>query len=65
MKNFNDIVEQVKKLDFDEQEELQFLLQRLLAEARRSEIADNFRHSRVEESNATYSASIKDLKKGL
>lgn len=65
MKNFNDIVEQVKNLDLEEQEELQFLLQRLLAEARRTDIAANFQTSRAEESKVNYSSSIKELKKGL
>jgi hypothetical protein len=65
MGNFSSIVEQVRKLDLEEQEELQFLLQRLLAEARRSDISDNFKTGRAEESTAKYSSSIKDLKKGL
>lgn len=65
MRTFDDIIELVKDLNHDEQEELQFVLQRILVEERRSEIAENFQASRVEEPKLKYSSSIKDLKKGL
>ncbi len=65
MRSFDDIVELVKDLNMDEQEELQFLLKRLLAEERRSEIAKNFQATKAEEPKLRYSFSVKELKKKM
>ena len=65
MGTYAEIVEKVKKLSSNEKEELQFLLERLLVDARRTEIAANFQVSKAEENGAVYSTNIEDLKKKL
>ncbi|MBL4586756.1 MAG: hypothetical protein JKX84_06845 [Flavobacteriales bacterium] len=65
MGTYAEIVEKVKKLSSNEKEELQFLLERLLVDARRTEIAANFQVSKEEENGAVYSTNIEDLKKKL
>jgi hypothetical protein len=63
--HFSDIVEQVKLLHHDEQEELQSLIGRLLTEARRAKIASNFKAAQAEEDKLKFSSSISELKKML
>lgn len=63
--HFSNIVEQVKLLHREEQEELQSLLARLLTEVRRNEIASNFKETQDEEDALKFSSSISELKKML
>jgi hypothetical protein len=52
MKTFADIIEQIRKLSLSEKEDLHALLDKILAEERRNEIAENHKQS------------MKELKKG-
>ncbi len=67
MSDFTQIVEKIKKLSFDEKEELHLLLEKYLIEARRDEIYTHFEESKVEykKGKAKFSSSLKDLKKSL
>ena len=65
MENFSVIIEKVKKLSFEEKEELQQLLQNYLVEARRDEIYENYLRSRKEENKLQFTNNIKILKRRL
>lgn len=52
MRTFADIIEQIRKLSLSEKEDLQTLLDKILIEERRKEIAENHKQS------------LKELKKG-
>lgn len=65
MKNFSDVVEQVKELNLDEKEQLFHLLDRLIAEERREEIFSNYQEARSLESSFQFTDSLEMLKKRL
>ena len=65
MENFSTIIEKVKKLSFEEKEELQQLLQNYLVEARRDEIYENYLRSRKEEKKLQFTNNINLLKNRL
>lgn len=65
MKNFSDVVEEVKELNLDEKEQLSRLLDRLIAEERREEIFSNFQDARSLESGFQFTDSLESLKKRL
>ena len=62
--SFSDIVENIKRLSFDEKQEIQALLSQYLREERRDEIYDNYQKSRIEEQNneLNFSSNIDELK---
>lgn len=62
---FNQILDQVKSLQREEQEDLQFLLGKILIEARRDEIASNFSETKAAEGKLKFSSSVDALKKML
>lgn len=63
--NFNDIVEKVYDLPLEERIELKDLLNRNIADTRRSEIAGNFKKSKAEHQTGKlhFSSKIDELKK--
>lgn len=65
MKNFSDVVEEVKELNLAEKEQLSRLLDRLIAEERREEIYSNFQEARSLESGFQFTDSLEMLKKRL
>lgn len=65
MKNFSDVVEDVKELNLDEKEQLSRLLDRLIAEERREEIFFNYQEARSLESGFQFTDSLEMLKKRL
>jgi hypothetical protein len=67
MNTFAEVVEEVKSLNIDEKEELQFFLEKHLSDLRRDEIVRNHKAS-VEELNNSqiqFSSTISDLKARL
>ena len=62
--SFNDVVENIKRLSFEEKQEIQALLSQYLREERRDEIYDNYQQSRIEEQNSElkFSSNIDELK---
>jgi hypothetical protein len=67
MNSFAEVVEEVKSLNIEEKEELQFFLEKHLSDLRRDEIVRNHRAS-VEELNNNqiqFSSTISDLKARL
>ena len=64
---YNTLVEEVKKLSFEEKEELKFLIEKYLVEERREEIFKNYQESKreIEEEQLEFSGDIKRLKEML
>ncbi len=64
---FANLVEEIKKLSPEEKEELLDLLHKLLIDARRDEIHDNYQDSlkEVKEGKLKYSSKVSDLKKDI
>ena len=64
---YNTLVEEVKKLSVEEKEELKFLIEKYLVEARRDEIFKNYQESKkeIEEEQLEFSGDIKRLKEML
>lgn len=64
---FNTLVEEIKKLPFEEKEELKFLIEKYLIEGRRDEIFKNHQDSIKEfkEEKLEFSNDIKKLKEIL
>ena len=64
---YNTLVEEVKKLSVEEKEELKFLIEKYLVEARRDEIFKNYQESKkeIEEEQLEFSGDIKRLKELL
>ncbi|QSJ17649.1 hypothetical protein JYQ62_01865 [Nostoc sp. UHCC 0702] len=62
--SFNDVVEAIKGLSFEEKQELQLLLRQYLREERREEIYENFKTAQLEEHNGElkFSSNINELK---
>ena len=62
--SFSDVVENIKRLSFEEKQEIQALLSQYLREERRDEIYDNYQQSRIEEQNSElkFSSNIDELK---
>ena len=62
--SFSDVVENIKRLSFEEKQEIQALLTQYLREERRDEIYDNYQKSRIEEQNSElqFSSNIVELK---
>jgi hypothetical protein len=65
MSDFNQIVEKIKKLSFNEKEELHLLLEKYLIDARREEIHTHFEESKVEykKGKAKFTSNLNNLKK--
>lgn len=63
--SFSDVVEALKKLSFEEKQEIQLLLQQYLREERREEIYNNYKKAKIEEKNGElkFSANIDQLKR--
>lgn len=61
---FGTLVEEVKKLPLEEKEELNFLLEKYLIEARRKEIKKNYKRSlrRLKEGKIEFTSDISKLK---
>jgi hypothetical protein len=61
---FGTLVEEVKKLSLDEKEELNFLLEKYLIEARREEIKRNYKRSlkRLKAGKIEFTSDINKLK---
>jgi hypothetical protein len=64
---FANLIEEIKKLSPEEKEELLDLLHKLLVDARRDEIHDNYQDSlkEVKEGKLKYSSKVSDLNKEL
>ena len=62
--SFNDVVETIKNLSFEEKQEIQILLSQYLREERREEIYNNYQESRIEEQNneLNFASNINVLK---
>ncbi len=62
--SFNDVVETIKSLSFEEKQEIQTLLAQYLREERREEIYSNFQESRLEEQNGelNFTSTLNELK---
>lgn len=62
--SFNDVVEAIKGLSFEEKQELQLLLRQYLREERREEIYENFKTAQLEEQTdeLKFSSNINELK---
>ena len=62
--SFSDVVENIKRLSFEEKQEIQALLSQYLREERRDEIYDNYKKSLIEEQNneLNFSSNIDELK---
>ena len=62
--SFSDVVENIKRLSFEEKQEIQALLTQYLREERRDEIYDNYQKSRIQEQNneLEFSSNIDELK---
>ncbi len=67
MNTFAEVIEDVKSLNIDEKEELQFFLEKHLSDLRRDEILRNHKASVKELENAQiqFSSNISDLKSRL
>ena len=65
--NFNNIVESIYNLPLEFKEELKVLLEHNISDARRKEIADNYKAALKEQSSGKlkFSSSVKELKKML
>lgn len=65
--DFNSVVESVYNLPLEYKEELKNLLEHNISDARRQEIADNFKDAQKAEKSGKlkFSSSIKELKKML
>lgn len=61
--SFNDVVETIKTLSFEEKQEIQALLTQYLREERREEIYTNGQQSRLEEQNGElkFSSNLDEL----
>ena len=61
---YNTLVEEVKKLSFEEKEELKFLIEKYLVEERRDQIFKNYQESKkeIEEEQLEFPGDIKRLK---
>lgn len=61
--SFNDVVETIKTLSFEEKQEIQALLTQYLREERREEIYANGQQSRLEEQNGElkFSSNLDEL----
>jgi CRISPR/Cas system-associated protein Cas5 (RAMP superfamily) len=62
--SFNDVVETIKNLSFEEKQEVQSLLAQYLREEKREEIYDNYQQSRLEEQSGKlkFSSNLHELK---
>ncbi|MEO0012550.1 MAG: hypothetical protein RLZZ535_939 [Cyanobacteriota bacterium] len=62
--SFNDVVETIKNLSFDEKQEIQALLAQYLREERREEIYNNYQKSISEEQKGelNFSSNLDQLK---
>jgi hypothetical protein len=62
--SFNDVVETIKNLSFEEKREIKTLLAQYLREERREEICNNYQESRIEEQNneLNFASNINVLK---
>lgn len=62
--SFNDVVETIKNLSFEEKQEIQILLSQYLREERREEIYNNYQETRIEEQNneLNFASNINVLK---
>jgi hypothetical protein len=65
--NFNNIVESIYNLPLEFKEELKTLLEHNISDARREEMATNYKASLKEQASGKlkFSASVKELKKML
>jgi hypothetical protein len=65
--SFEILVEQVRTRSFEEKEELKFLLERDLVNARRRDIAENHRRAKneIKRGKVKFSNSVDELKKML
>ena len=65
--HFNNIVESIYNLPLEYKEELKSLLEHNISDARRQEIADNYKTAQTEQKagKLIFSDSIQDLKKML
>ena len=64
---FNNIVDVIYSMPLEEKEELRNLLEHNIADARRTEIADNYKKAKEEHKSGklTFSSNINELKKML
>lgn len=64
---FNDLVATIYELPLSDREELKNLLENNIAEARRKEIADNYKRAMEEQKSGSleFSSNINELKKRL
>ena len=64
---FNNVVETIYNMPLDEKEELKSLLEKNIANTRRSEIAASYKKVQTEQKNGKlkFSSNFKDLKKML
>jgi hypothetical protein len=64
---FNQLVEEIQKLDKDHKEELKLLIEKYLAEERREEIYLNYLSARkeAERNQLKFNSDINELKKNL
>ena len=62
--SFSDVVENIKRLSFEEKQEIQALLSQYLREERRDGIYDNYQKSLIQERNneLQFSSNIDELK---
>ncbi|WP_059000916.1 hypothetical protein [Leptolyngbya sp. NIES-2104] len=62
--SFNDVVEKIKNLSFEEKQEVQRLLIHYLREERRDEMYNNYQQSRLEEQNGklSFTSAVSQLK---
>ncbi|MGK7894537.1 MAG: hypothetical protein AB4372_13150 [Xenococcus sp. (in: cyanobacteria)] len=62
--SFSDVVENIKRLSFEEKQEIQVLLSQYLREERRDDIYDNYKKSLIEEQNneLNFSSNVDELK---
>ncbi|MDX2191662.1 MAG: hypothetical protein SFY32_17550 [Bacteroidota bacterium] len=65
--NFNNIVKSIYGLPLEDRLEIKFLLEHNIAEARREEIASNYKKSQTEHkaSKMKFSSNVEELKKML
>lgn len=65
--SFNEVVETIKNLTFEEKQEIQTLLAQYLREERREEIYTNYQQSRLEEQSGKlkFSSNLDELKQLL
>ncbi|MGV0024977.1 hypothetical protein [Phormidesmis priestleyi] len=65
--SFNDVVETIRSLSFEEKQEIQTLLTQYLREERREDMHNNYQQSQLEEQRdeLKFSSSIDELKQLL